>query len=51
MTIFGSGDLPPARKKAARFGGQASLDCGGTPACRDQSHHVKAVILYISFGL
>ncbi len=30
MTVFGSGDLPPAQNKAARTGGQASLSGDGT---------------------
>ena len=46
MTVFGSGDLPPARNRAARTGGQASLGGDGTDACLDRSRPESGSFIY-----
>ena len=46
MTVFGSGDLPPARNRATRAGGQASLGGDGTGACLNRSRPESGSFIY-----
>ena len=46
MTVFGSGDLPPARNRATRAGGQASLGGDGTGVCLNRSRPESGSFIY-----